>query len=188
MFARSAAILGLAIVATTGAQAADLIIPTAPEPIMESYSDAGFDWTGFYVGANAGGEFTGENTNGVVGALAGYNFAVTDGVVVGIEGRADYVFNDDFNAGEYLALARVGVTPTDSVLIYAAAGAGYRNTSNDGDSEGGIYAVGGGAELAVTESVSVRGEVLGIGFLGDGLNGDNGLVAAKATTGVMFHF
>ena len=188
MFARTAAIFGLAMVATTGAQAADLIIPTAPQPIIEAYDDAGFDWTGFYVGANAGAEFTGENTNGVVGALAGYNFAVSDGIILGVEGRADYVFNGDFNAGEYLALARVGMTPTDSVLIYAAAGAGYRDTSNDGNSEGGIYALGGGAEVAVTDAVSLRGEVLGIGFLGDGLDGDNGLAAAKATAGVLFHF
>lgn len=188
MFVRSAVVLGLAMVAVSGAQAADLIIPTAPQPIIEAYDDAGFDWTGFYLGANAGGEFTGENTNGVVGGVAGYNFEVTDGIVAGVEGRADYVFNGDFNAGEYLALARVGVTPTDAVLIYAAAGAGYRDTSNNGDSEGGIYAVGAGAEVAVTDSVSVRGEVLGIGFLGDGLNGDNGLAAAKATVGAMFHF
>ena len=175
--------------AAAGVQAADLIIPTAPQPIIASYDAAGFDWTGLYVGANVGGEFTGANSNGVVGALAGYNFAVTDAVIAGVEGRADYVFDgDDFSAGEYLALARVGVVATENVLAYGTAGLGYRDTSNNGASEGGIYAFGAGAEIAATENVSLRGEVLGIGFLGDGLNGDNAPAAAKATVGALFHF
>ncbi len=102
MFVRTAIAFGIVLTAAAGAQAADLIIPTVPQPIIESYTP-GFDWTGFYLGANAGGEFTGENTNGVIGALAGYNFALTDAVIAGVEGRADYVFNGD----------RQPVTPRD---------------------------------------------------------------------------
>ena len=189
MFVRTAVAIGIALTAVGGAQAADLFIPTTPQPIIESYQSAGFDWSGFYVGANAGGEFTGNNSNGVVGVLAGYNFAATNAVIVGVEGRADYVFNgNDFSAGEYLALARVGYTVTDSVLAYGIAGLGYRSTSNSGASEGGIYAFGAGAEIATTENISLRGEVLGIGFLGDGLNGSNSPAAAKATVGAVFHF
>lgn len=188
MFLRTALSFGIVVTATIGAQAADVIIPTAPQPIVESYAP-GFDWTGFYVGANVGGQFTGAHSNGVVGALLGYNSTIIDSVIAGVEGRADYVFDGyDFSAGEYLALGRIGFLVTDSVLAYGAAGLGYRDTSNGGASEGGIYAFGAGAEIAATEYVSLRGEVLGIGFLGDGLNGNNAPAAAKATVGALFHF
>ncbi|SEQ36813.1 hypothetical protein SAMN05428969_2778, partial [Devosia sp. YR412] len=48
MFARSLS-LGVAAAALLvgGAQAADLIIPTTPEPIYEA---AGFNWEGLYAG------------------------------------------------------------------------------------------------------------------------------------------
>ena len=53
MFVRSLS-LGVAAAALLagGAQAADLIIPTTPQPIYEA---AGFDWEGLYVGVRAGG-------------------------------------------------------------------------------------------------------------------------------------
>src|SRR5690606_937144 len=61
MFVRSLT-LGVAAAALLvgGAQAADLIIPTTPQPIYEA---AGFDWEGLYVGVRAGGQFVG--TDGV---------------------------------------------------------------------------------------------------------------------------
>src|SRR5690606_23177588 len=85
-----------------GAQAADLIIPTTPQPIMESY---GFDWEGLYVGARVGGQFVGTGpsvygnlpvggsfTQGVIGAAAGVNFIPADPLLVGVEVTGDYLW------------------------------------------------------------------------------------------------
>ena len=167
--------------------AADLIIPTTPEPIYEA-APSGFDWNGLYVGIEGGGQFAGE-TNGVVGAVAGFNFMVSDSALAGVELQGDYVWNgDDFDATEFLASGRVGAIVTDSVLAYAKAGVGYRDPSNDGNAEGAMYAFGGGLEVATTEAMSVRGEVLGQGFFGDDAPNDGGFTAAKATVGVLFHF
>ncbi|HEY8575257.1 MAG TPA: hypothetical protein VIL88_02840, partial [Devosia sp.] len=51
----------LAVLGSVAAQAADLIIPTTPEPIYEA---AGFDWEGLYVGARVGGQFVGAVSGG----------------------------------------------------------------------------------------------------------------------------
>ena len=67
MFIRSMAIATVALLSTTAAMAADLIIPTTPEPIMES---AGFSWEGLYAGVRAGGQFNNGTTS-----YAGYPVA-----------------------------------------------------------------------------------------------------------------
>jgi len=51
-----------------------------------------------------------------------------------------------------------------------------------------MYAFGGGLEVAATDAMSIRGEVLGQGFFGDDAPNDGGPTAAKATVGVLFHF
>ena len=74
MFVRSLS-LGVAAAALMvgGAQAADLIIPTTPQPIYEA---AGFDWEGLYAGVRVGGQWVGTNAYGNLGAGA----AITQGV------------------------------------------------------------------------------------------------------------
>lgn len=183
MFVRSLS-LGVAAAALLagGAQAADLIIPTTPQPIYEA---AGFDWDGLYAGVNLGGVFyDGFDARVSLGAAVGVNFIVADPILLGAEVRADYLFeNDDFlSAGELLALGRIGAVVTDEVLVYAAAGVGTR--FGDFDSYG-VYALGAGVEFAVTDSVTVRGEVLGYGDFEDG---DDFFDSAKATVGVFYHF
>ncbi|MBS3848339.1 hypothetical protein PSC71_15375 [Devosia sp. J2-20] len=191
MFVRSLS-LGVAAAALLagGAQAADLIIPTTPMPIYES---AGFSWEGLYAGVNAGGVFT--NANGLtnlqastsqfsVGGAVGVNFIAYDPILLGLEVQGDYVFQDGDDAGMFLALARVGAVVTDQVMVYAAGGVGM--TSRSGTTEN-IYAIGGGVEVAVTESVSVRGEVLGLGDFSSAA-GDQFFDGAKATVGVFYHF
>ncbi|MDB5623905.1 MAG: hypothetical protein JWR39_2468, partial [Devosia sp.] len=111
MFVRSLT-LGVAATAllVSGASAADLIIPTTPEPIYEA---AGFSWDGLYAGIEAGGLFVdGADTTGLVGGIVGVNFTVADPIVVGVELQADYLFLDGDDAGLVLALGRVGAVVT----------------------------------------------------------------------------
>ena len=172
----------IAVVASVSAQAADLIIPTTPEPIYEA---AGFSWDGLYAGIEAGGIFADDvDTTGLVGGVVGVNFTVADPILVGLELQADYLFLDGDDAGLILALGRVGAVVTDSVLVYAAGGLG---TTVGGDDEDGVYALGAGVEVALTDSVSVRGEVLGLGAFDDDAN-DDFFDSAKATVGVFYHF
>jgi outer membrane immunogenic protein len=166
------------------AHAADLIIPVTPQPIMPA---AGFDWDGLYVGAQGGAQFGGA-TNGVVGGFAGVNFNTGAGFVAGVEMNGDYVWNGAFNAWEVLASGRVGALVTDDVLFYGKAGLGYRDTNNNGPAQGATYAFGGGLEFAAADSVTIRGEVLGQGFLGAGAPNGGAPVAVKTTIGAAYHF
>ena len=191
MFVRSLS-LGVAAAALLagGAQAADLIIPTTPQPIYEA---AGFDWEGLYVGVRAGGQFTSSTTDyanyplnttsGVLGAAVGVNFIPVDPFLIGAEVTGDYIWNNAFSTGEFFANLRAGAVVTDSVLVYAIGGLGTNNRT--GFSEG-VYQLGAGVELAVTDSVTVRGELVGQGDF-DGAN-DAFFEGAMATGGVFYHF
>ena len=175
-------LLGTALVAfgSVAANAADLIIPTAPQPIYEA---AGFSWDGLYAGVRAGGQFTSGTTSGVIGAAVGVNFLPADPFLIGAEVTGDYVFNDVTSSGEFFANLRAGAVVTDSALIYAIGGVGVATNNN---TSVGVYQLGGGVEFAVTDSVTVRGEVVGQGDF-DGGN-DDFFEAAKATVGVFYHF
>lgn len=190
MFVRSLS-LGVAAAALLagGAQAADLIIPTTPQPIYEA---AGFDWEGLYAGVRAGGQFVGStayagypinSTSGVLGAAVGVNFIPVDPFLIGAEVTGDYIWNNAFSTGEFFANLRAGAVVTDSVLVYAIGGLGTNNRT--GFSQG-VYQLGGGVELAVTDSVTVRGELVGQGDF-DGA-ADSFFEGAKATVGVFYHF
>ena len=191
MFVRSLS-LGVAAAALLagGAQAADLIIPTTPQPIYEA---AGFDWEGLYVGVRAGGQFTSTTTDyanyplnatsGVLGAAVGVNFIPVDPFLIGAEVTGDYIWNNAFSTGEFFANLRAGAVVTDSVLVYAIGGIG---TNNRTGSNVGVYQAGAGVELAVTDSITVRGEVVAQGDF-DGA-ADAVFEGAKATVGVFYHF
>ncbi|NGP17514.1 outer membrane protein [Devosia aurantiaca] len=174
--------VSLAAIGSVAASAADLIIPTTPQPIMESY---GFDWEGLYVGARAGGFFADDiDAAGVIGAAVGVNFIPADPFLVGVEVTGDYVWGDDIvDQGQFFANLRAGAVVTDSVLVYALGGVGV---ATDGDDSVGLYQLGGGVEFAVTDAVSVRGEVVGVGSFDDA--DDDFFEAAKATVGVFYHF
>lgn len=194
MFVRSLSIgVAAAALLAGGAQAADLIIPTTPQPIYEA---AGFNWEGLYAGVRLGGQFTGTNapqnyatmtnnqTSGVLGAAVGVNFIPVDPFLIGAEVTGDYLWNNSAtNSSEFFVNLRAGAVVTDSVLIYAIGGLGTNNTNNVNT---GVYQLGGGVELAVTDAVSVRGELVGQGDF-DGAN-DSFFEAAKATVGVYYHF
>lgn len=196
MFVRSLAIgVSAAALMVGGAQAADLIIPTTPQPIYEA---AGFDWEGLYIGARLGGQFIGANTGdyatlpnsttyGVIGAAVGVNFIPVDPVLLGVEVTADYLWNSTAavtSTGEFFANVRAGAVVTDNALIYALGGVGFNNTAAGSQ---GIYQLGGGVEFAVTDAITVRGEIVGQGdFQAEA--GDAFFESAKATVGVFYHF
>ncbi|WP_297113397.1 hypothetical protein [uncultured Devosia sp.] len=194
MFVRSLAIgVSAAALMVGGAQAADLIIPTTPEPI---YAPAGFDWEGLYVGARLGGQFTGANayanttastTYGVVGAAVGVNFIPVDPLLLGVEVTADYMWNTTAavtNSGEFFANLRAGAIVTDNALIYALGGLGFNNTAAGSV---GVYQLGGGVEFAVNDVVTVRGEIVGQGDF-TAVGADSFFESTKATVGVFYHF
>lgn len=171
----------IAFLSTAAVSAADLIIPVTPEPIYEA---AGFSWDGLYVGARAGGQWFTAASYGVVGGVAGFNFMATDAIVVGAEVTADYTWNNNVSRGfEYFANARAGLLVSDAALIYAIGGLGIYSS---GGNSVGLYQLGGGAEFAVTEAISLRGEVVGQGSFAAGNN--RFFDAAKATVGVSYHF
>lgn len=192
MFVRSLT-LGVAAAALLvgGAQAADLIIPTTPEPI---YAPAGFDWEGLYAGVRLGGQFTGTDpyatalpstTYGVVGAAVGVNFIPVDPILLGVEVTGDYNWTNTTSSGEFFANLRLGAVVTDNALIYALAGVGVHN--GPATSEG-VYQLGGGVEFAVTDAVTIRGELVGQGDFSNVGPTDAFFESAKATVGVFYHF
>ncbi len=198
MFVRSLAIgVSAAALMVGGAQAADLIIPTTPQPV---YTPAGFDWEGLYVGARIGGQFVGDQdygvigagpafTAGVVGAAVGVNFIPVDPILLGVEVTADYGWNDASlvePTGEFFANLRVGAIVTDNAMVYALGGVGFATGNNAAGSEG-IYQLGGGVEFAVTDAITVRGEVVGQGDF-SAVGADSFFESTKATVGVFYHF
>ncbi|MCS6761408.1 MAG: hypothetical protein MO846_05070 [Candidatus Devosia symbiotica] len=191
MFVRSLSLsVAAAALLVGGAQAADLVTPTTPMPIYEA---ASFGWEGLYAGVNVGGVFT--NGNGLtnldvstsqfsVGGAIGVNFITYDPILLGLEVQGDYVFQSGNDASMFLALARVGTVVTDQVMVYAASGVGITSRSGSTDN---IYAIGGGVEVAMTDAMSVRGEILGLGDF-SAAPGDQFFDGAKATVGVFCHF
>ena len=129
---------------------------------------------GFIVGGQYG-EGSLKVGGGTVGIVAGVNFAMSDMILAGLEFQGGVMWPDSDWDWEAYALGRVGVTVSDGIMAYGAAGLGRASGA-------GVYAFGGGVEVAAFDPISVRGEILGVGEWGEGPS------AAKATAGVLFHF
>jgi outer membrane immunogenic protein len=158
----------LAVLSVSATSAADLLTPV--DPIYESPL---FDFEGLYIGGTAGGAFTG-GMFGTLGVVVGANFAVTDGIIAGVEFQGDTYWNGGFAAYDALALGRIGGFVADNAMIYGDLGAGVLNGAP-------VYAFGGGVELAMTDQLSVRGDLQGLGLFGATPS------VAKATVGLLFH-
>lgn len=166
------------------AMAADLYRNAAPAPAAAPASvvDYGFNWTGGYVGANAGyrwvnvdasapgGSANLDSGSAFGGLQAGYNWQINQ-FVFGLEtdfgyGSSSETANDFGTKAtwEGTTRARAGVA-FDRFLVYGTAGLAYadfetRNfdaTSKDWRLG---WAAGAGLEYAVTKNVSVKGEYL----------------------------
>lgn len=161
----------LAVSMTTAVSAADLLIDTPADPI---YSSPLFNFEGLYVGGTVGGGYSG-TLYGTVGVVVGANFAVTDGIIAGVEFQGDAWWNGGgVSAYDALALGRVGGFVSDNTMIYADLGGGVLGGTP-------VYAFGGGLEMGVTDNLAIRGDIQGMGAFGAMPT------AAKATVGLMFH-
>ena len=154
------------------------------------------DFSGLYAGLNIGGftdpQYNFFNDYGYgwhlsrfeMGGFAGYSHALNDTFRAGIEAQLGINYDTSGDAGaDLLALARVGVVPTQGVHVYAAGGLGI--------AEGrGAYALGGGVEYALWGQASLRGEALLLGRLDGtpGLSGVTGPSTSKVTIGTVWHF
>lgn len=153
-----------ALVAASGsAMAADLMIEVPDAPVI----DNSFDWEGAYLGA-----FVGYHANLIFGGEVGYNMMASEMVLVGVTASG---FIETDGDTELWIDGRVGGT-FDNVLLYANGGLGVYNLGTA------IWRVGVGAEIAVTDNVSLNAQL--------GLDDAIGSVPSNiyANVGVRFHF
>ena len=159
----------LAVAMASAANAADLLKPADP-----IYSSPLFNFEGLYIGGSAGGALSSGTGYGTLGVVVGANFAVSDGIMAGVEFQGDAYWNGGFTAYDALALGRIGGFVSDNTMLYGDLGAGFLNNTA-------AYALGGGAEMALTDQLSLRGDLQFIGPFG-------GLPStAKATAGLLWH-
>lgn len=164
----------VATVASVPAFAADLGGRTGPyygPPMAQSL----FNWTGFYVGGNAGwgwGSALGTDPSGyLIGLQAGYNFQYASGLLAGIETDIAISGIDGSASGrtfelDYLGTVRgrLGYT-VDRFMLYGTAGLAYGR----GDvRQGGLsneqthfgWTIGAGVEAMVAPNLTARLEYL----------------------------
>jgi opacity protein-like surface antigen len=160
----------LAVSLATSATAADLLKPADP-----IYSSSLFNFEGLYLGGSAGGAIDGGALTGTLGVIAGANFAVTDGIIVGGEFQGDaYWTGGGFTSFDALALGRVGGFISDNTMLYGDLGAGFKGGTA-------VYAVGGGAEMALSGPLSLRGDLQILGPWGALPS------TGRATVGLLWH-
>jgi opacity protein-like surface antigen len=177
----TACFTAIALVTLTGvANAADVVRPVPVPAVVAPY-----DWTGHYIGVDAGflwgdtvvrPEVTGGHISGpVVGPLVGANFR-HDNLIWGIEGDWNWTHAD--GNGEVLLdtyrydldwtahlRARIGI-PHDNLLFFAAGGlalAGFDVTEVGLQRAGGVYTgftLGAGVDAALHPGWVGRAEVL----------------------------
>ena len=166
-------VLALALAATGlmsgAAPAANLYsLPQTP-----AYNPAAFNFAGFYLGADGG--LTTALSAGAIGVVAGVNFGVADPVVAGLEFQGDWLLNGGASpAYNFFALGRLGVVVTSDFMAYGEVGPAWVAGTPS-------YAIGGGGEYALTDMMSVKGEVIGTAPWGSGPN------SAKIQAGILFH-
>lgn len=160
----------LAVAFASSAEAADLLQGPA-DPI---YSSPLFNFEGLYVGVTGGVAANG-TLMGTVGGVVGANFAITDGIIGGVEFQGDaYWGGGGFTSYDALALGRIGGFVSDNTMIYGELGGGVTDSTM-------VYAFGAGIEMGVTDQLGVRGELQGLGAFGSAPS------TGKATVGLIWH-
>ena len=161
------------------AQAADIItVPTSTPVDIPVAQEAGFDWSGFYAGVYGGAQ--GGSASGTqygLGIQAGVN-AQFEFYLLGAEVAVHGLNGDVGNTSYGQILGRAGLVVTDDVLVYAAGGYGI----DLGAPKESDVLIGGGVEVAVTDSVTVEAQYLH----GFPVEGDN--AKDQITIGANFHF
>jgi outer membrane immunogenic protein len=178
----TSAIAALATTLSVGtAFAADLItVPTSTPAEMPIYEDAGFDWSGFYAGVYGGAQNgTTSGTQYGLGVQAGVN-AQFDFYLLGAEVAVHGLTGGTASETTYgQVLGRAGLVVSDDVLIYAAGGYGIDLGPPDEQD----VLLGGGVELAVTDTITVEAQYLHGFPLNNGGNAKD-----QFTVGANFHF
>lgn len=143
-------------------------IPVAGGPI---------EWSGFYAGIY--GVAAGDRDDGAelgLGVDLGIN-AQFDVVLIGAEVALQATTGEPLETAYGQVTGRAGLLLTDEVVIYAAAGYGFELGGPASD-----VLAGGGVEMAVSDSLSLRAEYLS-GFASDGLENRD-----QFTFGANIHF
>lgn len=161
MMATTALVAGPALAGSITAPEPEPVIvqPVPPAPVSPN-------WTGFYGGvelgyANADPSGASSDDNVIGGVVAGYDFDLQNGWVIGA--GLDYDFTDlDVSPTASLeelfrAKLRAGYKIGDG-LLYGTGGFAYADTDDVGDSNG--WFAGGGYEHMITRNISIGGEVL----------------------------
>jgi outer membrane immunogenic protein len=172
----SLVIAALFAAAPAAVRAADSIEVLPADIASVETSDV--DWEGFYAGvygvtqvSPAGGSQFGLGVN--FGANAQLQFVLV-GAEVAVHGLTGGAGTDAY----LQALGKVGVAATDDIIVYGAGGMGL----DLGPVAGTDALLGGGVELALTDSVSLRGQYLH-GFNTTGANPKD-----QVSVGANFHF
>ena len=197
------------VLSSTAVSAADLGTAHQPSAVVHSTTSA-FNWSGFYVGANAGYGFgraqlsgnvvLDQDIKGVLGGVqAGYNYDF-GGFVLGVEG--DFQFADlkytetvggttsTFSVDRFGTVrARAGVA-VDRFLPFVTGGVAIANGKVRAENAGGVvldvnqtsvgWTLGAGLEYAVTDNVTVKAEYLYTDFGKATFAGTNVDFAAKS--------
>jgi hypothetical protein len=169
---------GAALLAlTTASWATDItpipVVPPAPPPPPPP----AFNWAGGYVGPVGVYYFEPGDAHFGIGGALGYNF-VTGNWVLGAEGQVLGIFFSPVSYN-FVGRVRAGFLANTNSLLYAVTGVGYYN--NFAGNSGWYIPVGGGIEVAVGQSVSVRMEGLGYRYPGGFWGGHVGV-------GLLWHF
>jgi len=160
----TAPLVALAAMAAVPAVGADL--PTkAPAPV---YAPPPFSWTGFYIGANVGGGWSGGTivdnfTGGSFGAAGrgafigggqiGYNYQVGD-VVFGVEGFFDGIASGNNNTTNVLLGANGNLFQAHANANWVSTLTGRFGVTGPGFNNWLFYAKGGGAWVGYNATVS----------------------------------
>lgn len=164
--------------ATVPAMAADpIVVSVQSQPEGIPVAGAPFEWSGFYAGIY--GVAAGDRDDGTevgLGIDLGIN-AQFDVVLVGAEVALQATTSEPLETAYGQVLGRAGLLLTDEVVIYASAGYGFELDGPASD-----VLAGGGVEMAVTDSLSLRAEYLR-GFASDGMEDRD-----QFTFGANIHF
>ncbi len=134
-----------------------IVVSASPKAQEYNYSSA-LPFDGLYGGGYVGGTFNpGASLN--AGAMVGTDFAVTDSMRAGLEVQGGLT-TGDLGGIDALMLGRAGALLNPDTLVYGAAGGGWVAGS-------GSYALGGGAEMLVTELGGCKGRAARHGQLGE---------------------
>lgn len=139
-----------------------LLTAAAMSALLSAGTATAEPFSGFYIGP----EITYDNgpfgfDQFTYGAVAGYNFKLTDNLYIGAEGEisGSTFDNLDFIFGGH---GHIGFEFLPGTSIFARAG--YRDFDFDFGINGGDFTLGTGGQIFLTDSIAVRGLVDTVGF------------------------